>query len=152
MAGGADRPIIAPVLPQPASHPAPVPPATAQEAAGATVYALAACGAGVQEQPASYTTLLGSKARKHFKLERKESQRNLQDVLSEGLHGRSREEASSRTCHTWKQRGAALGKGRGCAQTHARNKSVRLQWLPEEKVKTKQKFLQFLDEVNIQCA
>lgn len=50
------------------------------------------------------------------------------------------------TCHAWQQRGA-LGKGRGCAQTHARNKSVKLQWLLEEKVEAKLKFSKFLDEV-----
>lgn len=50
------------------------------------------------------------------------------------------------TFHAWPEKGG-LGQGRGSAQTHGSTKSVKLQWLLEEKVEAKLKFSQFLDEV-----
>lgn len=50
------------------------------------------------------------------------------------------------TLHALQERDG-LGKGRGSTQTHTSNKSVKLQWLLEEKVKAKLKFSKFLDEV-----
>lgn len=48
--------------------------------------------------------------------------------------------------HTWRERGG-LCQGRGSARTHTNAKSVKLQWLLEEKIEAKVKFSQFLDEV-----
>ncbi|GLD49580.1 brain-enriched guanylate kinase-associated protein isoform X1, partial [Lates japonicus] len=48
--------------------------------------------------------------------------------------------------HAWRERGG-LCQGRGSARTHTNAKSVKLQWLLEEKIEAKVKFSQFLDEV-----
>ncbi|KAG7239716.1 hypothetical protein INR49_028652 [Caranx melampygus] len=71
---------------------------------------------------------------------------------SRWTHGRGRPQAEQGGGNNHNKRQAwperdGLGKGRGSAQIHTSARSVKLQLLLEEKIETKLKFSQFLDEV-----
>ncbi|XP_067429424.1 uncharacterized protein [Thunnus thynnus] len=101
------------------------------------------------------TCLLHSSIRKQsqeaFQTRRREERRR-PACPARGPHGRAHPQAEQgggsdhNKPHAWPERGGEC-QGRSSAQTRASTKSVKLQWLLEEKIEAKVKFSQFLDEV-----
>ncbi|XP_029984715.1 brain-enriched guanylate kinase-associated protein [Sphaeramia orbicularis] len=83
---------------------------------------------------------------------KKQSQEVFESRLKEERRGRNYPQAEQgggrnhNKVHAWPERGG-VHQGRGCTQTNASSKSLKLQWLLEERVEAKLKFSQFLDEV-----